>query len=103
VPLALTTVAGLYWLSLQVEIRARSNGASAFYRRGRKQSEDDGAEAASYSASVPPPLSNKSDNKWREQVGSPVVEHAWETLCGSIIQEVHIHMSMLPYRYLIFF
>ena len=102
-PLALTTVAGLYWLSLQVEIRARSNGASAFYRRGRKQSEDDGAEAASYSASVPPPLSNKSDNKWREQVGSPVVEHAWETLCGSIIQEVHIHMSMLPYRYLIFF
>ena len=22
------------------------------------------------------------------QVGSPLVEHAWETLCGSIIQEV---------------
>ena len=24
------------------------------------------------------------------QVGSPVVERAWETLCGSIIQEVRL-------------
>lgn len=88
IPLALTAVAALYWLSLQVDIRARKNGAAAYLRRrGRKESEDYGPNAATYTASVPPP-SNKSDNKWREQVGSPVVEHAWETLCGSIIQEV---------------
>ncbi|CAL8462775.1 g2308 [Coccomyxa elongata] len=87
IPLALATVAGLYWLSLQVDIRARSIGGSAFQKRGRKQSEEDMADAASFTASVPPPVSNKSDNKWREQVASPVVEHAWETLCGSIIQE----------------
>ena len=96
-PLALAAVAGLYWLSLQVEIRARSIGTSAFYRRGRKESEEFGSEGATYTASVPPPASNKSDTKWREQVGSPVVEHAWETLCGSIIQEVR-HLTMLAQR-----
>ena len=27
-------------------------------------------------------------SKWRERVQAPVVELAWETLCGSILQEV---------------
>ena len=30
----------------------------------------------------------KGAKSWREQVKSPVVESAWEILCGSILQEV---------------
>lgn len=30
----------------------------------------------------------KAGKSWQEQVGSGVVESAWETLCGSILQEV---------------
>lgn len=87
-PLAVAAVAGLYWLSLQVDIRAHANGSSTAARlRGRKWSED-GCETPHFTAPVPPAPSSKPDNRWREQVGSPVVEHAWETLCGSIIQEV---------------
>lgn len=29
----------------------------------------------------------KKPTQWRRNVGSKVVEHAWETLCGSIVQE----------------
>ncbi len=32
-------------------------------------------------------------NKWRERVQAPVVELAWETLCGSILQEVRSCMQ----------
>ncbi|KAG7671832.1 hypothetical protein Ndes2526B_g07257 [Nannochloris sp. 'desiccata'] len=37
----------------------------------------------------PPPAQAdpKSNYRWRENVRSKVVEHAWETLCGSIVQE----------------
>jgi hypothetical protein len=89
-PLALGFVGGLYWLSLQVDIRARSGSAPqpALRRRGRKWSDDGACESPKFTAPVPPSPSTKPDNRWREQVGSPVVEHAWETLCGSIIQEV---------------
>lgn len=37
---------------------------------------------------------SKSGKSWRDQVGSPVVESAWETLCGSILQEVRHIDSM---------
>ena len=54
----------------------------------RRKWSDEVCESPHYSAPAPPAPSSKPDNRWREQVGSPVVEHAWETLCGSIIQEV---------------
>ena len=33
----------------------------------------------------------KADARWRDKVRAPLVEHAWETLCGSIIQEVGLY------------
>ena len=35
-----------------------------------------------------PGKASKPGKSWREQVQSAVVESAWETLCGSILQEV---------------
>ena len=75
---------------LQVDIRARAGrqqGVPA-RRRGRKWSDDGACESPKFTAPVPPSPTAKPDTRWREQVGSTVVEHAWETLCGSIIQEV---------------
>ena len=34
-----------------------------------------------------PQADPKYNSRWRENVRSTVVEHAWETLCGSIVQE----------------
>jgi hypothetical protein len=36
----------------------------------------------------PTPQPQPRPNRWRSYVRSPVVESAWETLCGAIIQEV---------------
>ena len=33
------------------------------------------------------PLKSGNNSHWRSQVRSAVVEHAWDTLCGSIVQE----------------
>jgi hypothetical protein len=38
----------------------------------------------------------KADARWREKVRAPLVEHAWETLCGSIIQEVGVCFGTAP-------
>lgn len=38
----------------------------------------------------------KADARWRDKVRAPLVEHAWETLCGSIIQEVGVLSAPLP-------
>ena len=38
----------------------------------------------------------KADARWRDKVRAPLVEHAWETLCGSIIQEVGVLSGPLP-------
>jgi sorting nexin-13 len=51
----------------------------------------DTAEPSSSSFPHLPPPPQQADPKtshiWRENVRSTVVEHAWETLCGSIVQE----------------
>lgn len=36
----------------------------------------------------------KVDANWRAKVDAPLVEHAWETLCGSILQEVSSQVSV---------
>lgn len=36
---------------------------------------------------ISPGTSVRADQRWREAVASPVVEAAWETLCGSMVQE----------------
>lgn len=79
-PLAGAAVVGVRWLSLRVEERVRADsGAEQRRRRGRGGGRQP----------LPAPLapSGKPDTWWRQQVGSPVVERAWETLCGSIVQE----------------
>lgn len=93
IPVALVAMAGLYWLSAQVEIRSRKRGRHGLHRGHGKASEEEDPGTPSYTPLTPPVPSSKTDNKWREQVGSSVVEHAWETLCGSIIQEVMVYLS----------
>ena len=88
-PVAAAAVLGLHWLSSLVDIRAKHNGHPA--RKGRFSfSEESSPDSPSFALPVPPLPANKSGDKWREQVGSPLVEHAWETLCGSIVQEVKV-------------
>lgn len=79
-PLAACAVVGVRWLSLQVDVRARADSLAAQRRRRSK-----GAMRQPLPAPLAP--SGKPDSWWRQQVGSPVVERAWETLCGSIVQE----------------
>ncbi len=90
IPIAVAVVLGLHWLSGLVDIRAKHNGHSARKRRFSRFSEESSPDSPTFALPVPPPPANKSGDKWREQVGSPLVEHAWETLCGSIIQEVTV-------------
>jgi hypothetical protein len=96
-PVALVAVLGLRWLHLNTDIRFRG-GAAAFRRApaagerlraagGERQSAP-GALAEPAWPPVPPAAAAKSDGRWRDAVRAPLVEHAWETLCGSIVQEV---------------
>ena len=93
IPLALLVVFGLHWLSSLVDIRAKQNSSHSFKRRFNRFSEDSSPGSPHHNPPVPPAPSSKSGDKWREQVGSPLVEHAWETLCGSIVQEVAPSLS----------
>ena len=88
IPIAFMVVFGIYWLSSLVDIRAKSNAYPSLRKRLNRFSEESNPDSPHFTLPVPPTPANKSGDKWREQVGSPVVEHAWETLCGSIIQEV---------------
>jgi hypothetical protein len=71
-----------------VDIRAKNNAYPSLRRRLNRFSEESNPDSPHFTLPLPPTPANKSGDKWREQVGSPVVEDAWETLCGSIIQEV---------------
>jgi len=98
IPFACLVVFGLHWLSSLVDIRAKQNGYPSLQKRFNCFSEESSPELPSFTLPVPPTPSNKSGDKWREQVGSPLVEHAWETLCGSIVQEVRLHWSQAKTR-----
>ena len=99
IPIAIAVVLGLHWLSSLVDIRAKHNGHPARRRRFSRFSEDSSPDSPSFRLPVPPPQANKSGDKWREQVGSPLVEHAWETLCGSIVQEVSVHRTQAKHMH----
>lgn len=86
-PLAACAVVGVRWLSLQVDVRARADSLAAQRRRRSK-----GVVRQPLPAPLAP--SGKPDSWWRQQVGSPVVERAWETLCGSIVQEARSPLSL---------
>ena len=60
-------------------------------RRARPQHAKLSDRHAEFVLPATAPSVNKPEGKWKEQVGSPVVVHAWETLSGSIVQEVCCH------------
>ena len=83
-PLALILVGGLWWLALNVDVRFREGEGPLSGWRGRRAARcgGEGGKAAAV-AGAP-----HREGRWREKVRAPVVEHAWEMLCGSIIQQV---------------
>ena len=80
-PLALAAVIAVRWLLLRTEERCRAQAA----RRHLRDTVDavPGVPPAALASQPPPPGPSRN---WRGLVQSPVVEHAWETLCGSIVQ-----------------
>ena len=47
-------------------------------------------DASGGAAWQPLPTAKQDSTRWRDKVRAPVVEQAWETLCGSILQEVSL-------------
>ena len=89
VPLALAMVAGLRWLALNVDVRYRgSEGPRKDWRR-RKHHHGGGGSNSQQGSSGEGAAPHK-EGRWREKVRAPVVEHAWEMLCGSIIQQARL-------------
>ncbi len=80
-PLAGLLVASAYWLFVQVSDRAKDQA------KPRHVKAADSAPV-NFAFPVAPPSGNKAEGKWKEQVNSPMVVQAWETLSGSIVQEV---------------
>ena len=85
VPLALLMVAGLRWLALNIDVRYRGTEGPRKDWRRRKQQRGGGGSSQQGSGEGSAP---HKEGRWREKVRAPVVEHAWEMLCGSIIQQV---------------
>ena len=84
-PLAAVLVASAYWLALQLSDQGHDQ------RRARPQHARLSDRHAEFVLPVTASTGNKPEGKWKEQVGSPVVVHAWETLSGSIVQEVSLN------------
>ncbi len=80
IPISVAVVAALAWAIL-----CRDGGdarpSSSNWRSRR-------ASGAGGDWKLPGGGPQKPDARWRDKVKAPLVEHAWETLCGSIIQEV---------------
>jgi len=93
VPLALLMVAGLRWLALNVDVRYRgSEGPRKDWRRRKQHHSGSNSQQGSGSEGAAP----HKEGRWREKVRAPVVEHAWEMLCGSIIQQARPSCSDDP-------
>lgn len=85
VPVAVACVALVHWLMSKTEDRIRK------YHHGRQV--DQTGLAGSHDASAKPAgdahkRRRAPENAWKSRVKAPVAEHAWETLCNSIVQEV---------------
>jgi len=95
-PLAVALIVLALWGATHLHIQAA--GPPKKKRRSAAELAQEGGGEAPARAVPPTPFASlpdgipgsasKAGRKWREQVASPVVESAWETLCGSIIQEV---------------
>lgn len=80
-PIAVALVAVGTWIFLHVDIQAKNLPGKAGRRRGLFAGMGEDAPSSGLTG-------HRADgNKWRERVQAPVVELAWETLCGSILQE----------------
>lgn len=67
---------------MDVRFRGGEGPLSGWRRRRAAR----GSSKAAAAAAVAP----HKEGRWREKVRAPVVEHAWEMLCGSIIQQVRL-------------
>ena len=92
IPIAAALIVLAIWLATHFQIEP----ATTQKKKWRSQKEN--AQEGRHTTILPTPFaplpegvpgsSSKSGRNWREQVASPLVENAWETLCGSILQEV---------------
>ena len=80
IPVAGFLIASGYWLFVQVSDKAAEQAKPKAHKHAEP--------AAAFAFPTAPPSGNKSEGKWKEQVNSPMVVQAWETLSGSIVQEV---------------
>ena len=74
-------MASAYWLFVQITDQAKEQAKP-------KHVKAPDAAGANFAFPTAPPSGNKPEGKWKEQVNSPMVVQAWETLSGSIVQEV---------------
>ena len=99
-PTALIVIFSAVWACSHFNIEL--SGSQKSRRQGLtidqdQQTKSDGVPQSPFE-SIFGRLTSKAGKHWREDVKSPVVEEAWETLCGSIIQEVRLQLelSILP-------
>ena len=96
-PLALLVVAALLYARAEQQRRRSEAGSGTRSRKGDLRGEPEAAEAGKGRAGAGGPTSAAAANpdRWRQQVQSTVVAAAWETLCGSIVQEVRVRYMCL--------
>ena len=93
----LPVATGLIVLAVWVATHFQIEPAESQKKKRRGQSRDSQENVTSSVPPTPfasilgglPGKASKPGKSWREEVQSPVVESAWETLCGSILQEVN--------------
>lgn len=89
-PLAIVSVLSGLWLLANLQPEPA---------KPQRRSRDAAPEGETSTILPPPPepaSSSQKPSKWRDRVGSGVVESAWETLCGSILQEVRNRPNFPP-------
>lgn len=92
IPAAALVVGALTWVSF-------SNGGDGQSRMGgswRTRRFDSQGAPRDFKPPGSAAGTQKADARWRDKVRAPLVEHAWETLCGSIIQEVRVCLGPAP-------
>ncbi len=82
VPVALILVLVVHWLISKTEDRISK------YHRGQAASAAHGHAVPESQAGDAHKRRRASEHAWKGRVKAPVAEHAWETLCNSIVQEV---------------
>lgn len=80
----------IHWLISKTEDRISK------YHRAQKANQS--GAAGNHDASAKPAgdahkRRRAPENAWKSRVKAPVAEHAWETLCNSIVQEVTSHSN----------